>query len=474
MTDLWHSAAGDQRWDSPHATSHLLESTTADTMPVSKRILLIALGAVVLCAGIAAVVASRWISPSADVSEVGVVFPGTNERRWVDFVAGVKLAAKRLDLDVSTRREAHECLVELSPKPVLFRWYPDVGTGSIHRRVTGACTQSQPPVALVGAHNSVLTLAIAEALADCPDPDRAPVLLMTEATKDDLIDIHAERSFRFGFNNSHQAKTVVDRLVTYFADEGFAKAKVRAIIVDVVDDPFSVDLAHRYNKSLTQAFGPIAVAPPAEFAGRDPLDPDGPYWSLTTSTGRYEDPNPEEWDLARATIDRMAENPRNRWVLVLPVTTTPFRRFTHALEETLRTWSDPDVSKMVREHLVLLSGDSTNYHSFREVVGRTPAPFIFFDHVNPIDPSIVTDSDRSIPTRSLNREVAFTLLSALKRLGKDATPTTLAEELEHYVPPGATETMFQDGDRREGGGAIVVVPSGDFSSYEMILPPHWQ
>lgn len=426
-----------------------------------------------------------WGGPAPPCVEIAVVFPGTNDTNWVNFVEGVRLAAEEAGTSVETR-DLYECQVALDGFHVRFRWYPDVGIRNLQRRIHELCRRPQPPIAVVGANNSSLTWVLAEELAACGDAPRTPLLLMTTATADALIDVHRGRSFRFGFNNSFQARTVVGELRRHFDERVHAEsqAPIGALVVQVLDDPFSMDLARCFAEELQRQLAAELVRPPADVPMPTALTaPVGSkladVWSLTTSTGSFDSPNAEEERLARKLVAVMAGDPGRDWVLVAPIGTTPFRRFSYALHQAFNDPTAGASARKAKDRLTIVSGDSLSYSSFADrrasllLPDETPATTIFFTHANPVDPTVPAPQPRNIPTQALDREVARALLTVLRKLGSQATPTRLAEALHEYVAPGTDQPYFRDGERTAGGGAVCAIPKPGEQRFELHLPSAW-
>lgn len=417
-------------------------------------------------------------------TEIAVFFPGTNERDWYDFIQAVRLAAKEEKLPVSVDADSSSCTIGVKPTPVTFQWYPDVGVRALKRRVKALCDQAQPPLALVGTNNSSLTRAIAEQLAESTAPNR-PLLLMTNATADGLLVLNPGRSFRFGYRNSYQAEKVVERLQHFWQERQMPATKVNVLSVAVEDNPFAMDLAYRFEKELSGRFPANFAAPKYEqrpAQAEDPVVPRVPNnaFVLRTATGGFDDPNPDEWSLAARLVSEMANDPGNPWVLVLPVGTTPYRRIAYALSETFKNYPDAEKARQAQENLVILTGDSMNYYSFRDLQfnqllpQETPAPVIFFDHVNPLDPTVLPTAHSSIPLRGLYREVVRTLVDVLPRLGNQPEPTALAHSLKEYTSPGEKEPLFRNFERCRGGGAILAIPRPAEQRFDLQLPSSWE
>jgi hypothetical protein len=203
-------------------------------------------------------------------------------------------------------------------------------------------------------------------------------------------------------------------------------------------------------------------------------------WSLETSTGGFDVPTDEERKLAREIVRRMVEKPDKQWALVLPVGTTPYRRISFAVHNAFNDVSDKAAAEKARTNLVVLSGDSMDYHDFREAIinqllpEETPAPIIFFAHVNPLESTVSKAIDSNASARILDREVARALFAVLPKLGPDPSPSKLAEALTNYRAEGAETPFFQRRERRAGGGAIVAIPDPKNQRFDIRLPAAWQ
>ena len=448
-------------------------------MAISRRATGVAL-LLVLGMGIAAlgVFGGRLFSPQPAAVQVGVLFPGTDEDDWLQFVHGVELAARELGLPAEHRLADYECLVQLHQAPVLFRWYPEVGTGGLRRRVRQLCQSHRPPLALIGTNHSSLTSAVAHELACVEDKSLAPVLLIGYATADEIVNTYPERSFRFGFNNSHQARTVVQRLRGLYDERRLVETQVKPLIVQVRDDPFSMDLANRFACELRQAFGAEPIGPAEAMANDGQGHPDA--WSLETSTGSYGSANEEEKNLARKIVDKLIAEPDSEWALVLPFGIAQFRRFSSAMHEALLS-EDLSKTRTLRDHVVMLSGDSMSYYEFREAQsnGLAPAetlgPVLFFSHVNPIAPGKSGAPDRYTPIQRFYRDMVLAVLSSLPELGEEPQPAQLVQALARYHQADSKTPFFNEHhERRQGGGAVVAVPRPKEGRFELLLPRAWQ
>lgn len=441
--------------------------------------LLAAVGAAALVACVA--LHQLWWPPEPAAAEIGVFYPGSSGETWTDFVRGVELAAREEGASFEAAPDGQSCLVKTRAHAVRFRWYPEVGGRGIQRRIAEICRRRDPPLAIVGANNSALTLALAHELALCERPDQTPVLLMTTATADGLVDILPGRSFRFGASNARQAATLVERLKAFYRQRDLDPSNVSAVVFEVADDPFSIDLARDLAERVREELGASFLAPPRQFEGNLLGGPANTHaWSLSTSTGGFDEPTAEERRLAEAVVRELLGKPDRQWVLVLPIGATPFRRLSLAMTEALASAADRKAAQQVRKNIVVLSGDSMDYYDFLDaqrnqiLPGKTIGPVFFFAHTNPIDRSVASAPDPSIPQRGLARDVARAVLAALPSAEERPSPPALAAALARLTPPGETTAVFVGGERRTGGGAIVAIPEPGEGRFAIELPPAWR
>jgi hypothetical protein len=438
-----------------------------------RRLLIAAIGALVL-----ALVAHRfWFAGRPNDLEVSVFFPSTNLSAWPNFVRAVHLAAEERRLAVKEDGWRRAVTVATSPVPIRFQWRPAIGSYEMQRIARDACRQARPPIAVVGANNTAMTEALGEQIRESSRSDWIPLLLMTTATADELIDLVPERTFRFGFSNFHQANAVVRRLQELYAsgswDARSSDAPVIAVVLQVLDNPFSVDLAGDFENVLKQRLDARIAPPPPPFSPGD----GALRWSLKTAAGGRDQPTDEEARLAAAIADVFLSHPQSRPVLVLPIGGDLFRRILSALSQALErdprtpAWGDP------AKTLAVLSGDSLDYFDFAEgqrgrvPAAATPGVVVFFAHSNPLDPSLGPKPDMHYPSVGLNREVVRRLLDVLPSLGKGADPERLAEALAELSDNG--RPLFQGRERRCGGGAIVAAPNRESGRFEFSPPADW-
>jgi len=275
-------------------------------------------------------VGSRGPGPGAPgVAEVAVLFPDRAD--WLDFRRGVDACVRR---GLARRIGAADGSVTLetprSGRQVRFSWRGVTGVVGTRDEARALAERPDPPIAVVGSINTVLTAALADQLQTTPgrDPARTPLLLIPWATAvlvdrpgpgsgpSALLDLYPGRAFRFCPNNQREADLVVDALTRH---EGEA-TPCRVILVVDRRDPYSVDLAACFRRAIGR------VAPRAEIVERPvALDPTGPV----------DVPGPGERTLA-ASIWESASGPdkagRPTWV-ALPLQGQPTRRMLAALRE---------------------------------------------------------------------------------------------------------------------------------------------
>ena len=207
-----------------------------------------------------------WGRPSS-VVEVAVFFP--NQADWVDFRRGIQAC---LDRGLARRVEdTGDAMVVETPRQkrrIRFALHDVRGVQMTKEAVGRLVSRSPPPIALVGSSNTVLTVALAEALRDSAgdEAEKGPVLLVPWASSvlvdppepDDgpvpLLGIDPGRTFRFCPNNQGQADLVVRCLL----DQDPPPTPARAFILEDRHDAYSADLAECFQRSINR-MAPKAV-----------------------------------------------------------------------------------------------------------------------------------------------------------------------------------------------------------------------
>ena len=428
---------------------------------------------------------ARHLTKTTAPLEVGFVTPAGNaDRTWTEFLGAIRMAASEKKLKVEENPSDYSCKISTPTADVLVKLYPETGVRGLRRIVRElADRKSQTPIALIGASNSLMTGSLARAMSDKMSNIDGPLLLLTTSTADDLTTIYPQKTFRFGYCNSYQAKSVVQRLKQHYAEIMEDRPSVRVVSVCIEDDPFSVDLARKFEKELSAGLSAEFVDPPTEFqqtgsSKESKSDAQKPIvWSLPTATGNLDEPNDREKRLARAFVERMVHEPGKQWVLVIPTQFEPLRRLTFAIYGAMEEAGFVAEGKDFLRRLVIITGDAVTYSTFTESTGDamsatvTPCPMIFFSHANPVDPALPKGA-KQLPTNiAVNRLMLETIFSTI---GSAKKPSNLAENLRQFTSKGDNRPFFDHYERRSGGGAIVVIPRSESQSFQIQLPKQWQ
>jgi hypothetical protein len=461
------------------------------------RVLLWGVAAALVLTALSALAWHEWILQSRANEGVEVaVFLGNeaNELEWERFISAIKQEVKQnpklhWEEPKEGPKKRKECVVSLGDARVVFRWYPSDGRSELQENVRRVCQRDKPPLAIVGAENSFLTTAVVKTLVKEHDKRKehdkspnTPISLMTGATEDNLVDTYKGLSFRFSFRNSYQARMVLDRWKEKLVPQN---PQVRAVVVQVQDNPYSQDLAHQFSQELrARAIRGIS---------------EGKEFMLPTSPAGYAPPSNEEINLAKKIVRLIKEHQvalrastvgslgspfsqgpvlavsalfpqRTQWLLVLPLDTSGFRRLATALDREL------DSELQTRGQLTILTGDWLDYYTFtgdkedRLSPQETPAPVVFFAHDYPLGRD--NQPDVNVPLVTRYRRVVKTLLTGLSEL--PATKWT-ADDLAGALHN--TDLFDEDGNREEKndedrGGAIIATPEGD--TFDFDLPQKWK
>ena len=483
MTPLRHSAAaGTEKWSrTPEIWSGAVLAkgrTMAERRQPTLLTLIVAATLILLVVGLGTYAYRSAASPEG--VEVAVLFPSTDTSDWQDFVRAIHLAAEEKKLEVVDNDAAFTSTVQTAGVPVRFRWYPFIGSYRMQKIVRQLCQQKNPPIAIVGASNTSLTETVGAEIKASSKPDSAPLLLMTYATTDPLIDINPGRSFRFGFSNSHQARAVVERLRQLLGESKKVDQSHRpnVIIVQVLDNPFSIDLARHFEKELSAELSGTIIPPPAPFDHGADSGGMSAAWSLNTATTEHGDPTAEESALAAAIVSTFARDPSSPAILVLPVGSDAFVNIAGGIRNEVRRLEIASGGVNPIPLLTILTGDSLDYYEFAGVgkgpitARNTPARVLFFSHVNPVDQSIHHVPDEHCPTISLDREVARTLLEVIPTLGDSPTPSSLVtalNDIKHDKDP-----VFKNRERVLGGGVVIADPDQVHDRFQFIMPSVWK
>ena len=263
------------------------------------------------------------------VYEVAVFFPSQTD--WVGFRRGIQVCqdrglARRIDdtgdsMVVETTRQKRR---------IRFAFHDVRGVQVTKKAVDRLVSNSPPPIALVGSNNTVLTVALAEALRDSAEDEAedGPVLLVPwassvlvdspepEGLPVPLLGIDPGRTFRFCPNNQVQADLVVRCLL----EQDPPLTPARAFILVDRHDAYSADLAECFQRSIDRTDSKAEVIQ------------DRKTLAFSGMSHPFVPPTTAELELARKIWGRATATPNDQttWV-VLPVQGDPARRMIAAL-----------------------------------------------------------------------------------------------------------------------------------------------
>ena len=361
-----------------------------------------------------------------DEQEIAWLYPATNTAPWERFVFAVKDLAKGKgegedSLSYQIADQAFPPQSAVTPELVLsspeirgklvLRWYKLTGDQDTRYWTRLLLERHPPPLAIIGGNTSSGAIELAQCLREETDKrqlaDRAPLLLLTSATADDLpashpnefplTSVYAGRTFRFCFTNGQIANAVTDFL--QHRSELWPDMDP-VYMIHWRDDPYSRDLSRRFLEALHE---PAAVGATGDWARAasiaagtgPPLDLahwlHGPFrldtpasWGLPHSIGTFDRPNrlevAEASRLMRMKLEHAHE--QRQPLLILPGASGPARRFLVALRR-----ASPDEAK----RFVVATGDAIAFNTiFRDrniawPIQDLPFRLVLFCHRNPVD-----------------------------------------------------------------------------------------
>jgi hypothetical protein len=352
----------------------------------------------------------------ADAADVAVFYPGRND--WVEFRQGIAACVGPGRGRIVQEGDAMVVLeTPVHGRSLRFSWHRTRGLVETKDEVRRIARMSKP-VAVVGSTNTVLTVALAEALRDSSGTDRrGPVLLIPWATsvqvespepgagRLDLLEIWRGRTFRFCPNNRYEAELLVRCLSEH---EPEAKPARVFVVVDR-NDPYSKDLTACFR----EAIGASEVAPGVEIQSRcADLSTPSPGGLDEVPTAWERQQAKEIWEGAtRAPADRAT------WV-ILPLQGRPTWRMLTALRDLA-----PYTADTVGRRLRVLCGDGIGLETLTELAnGGLNFP------VWCVSSASIPVPDRSPPvansaTTQIQAEIVSALIQCLDR------PTGSAEDL---------------------------------------------
>ncbi|CAN5145183.1 hypothetical protein BH10PLA2_BH10PLA2_02740 [soil metagenome] len=376
----------------------------------------------------------RDVSPTAvplplgpDDQEIVWLYPATNTAAWERFVYAVK------DLGNGKGEEAEAlsfAIHDLAFPPqsavtpeislsipgragrLCIRWYKLTGDQDTRYWVQQLLDRQPPPLAIIGGSTSSAAIELAQCLADETNirqqSDRAPLLLLTTATADDLPDsqltqipltsVYPNRTFRFCFTNGQMAQAVTE----FLRQQPELWPDMDPVyMVHWRDDPYSRDLSRRFLEALRQ---PAAIGaagdwmraasvaagsgPPLDLAhwARGSFRLDTPAsWALPHSIGTFDRPNRlEVAEASRLMRMKLEQFPQQKQpLLIVPGASGPVRRFLVALRR-----ASPEEAR----RFVVATGDAIAFNTiFRDrniawPIQDLPFRLVLFCHRNPVDP----------------------------------------------------------------------------------------
>ncbi|MGE3806949.1 MAG: hypothetical protein AB7K24_19985 [Gemmataceae bacterium] len=457
----------------------------------------------------------RALPRPVPVGDQEVVFlnQATSTAAWERFVAALRSLHDDPDsgIEIVDEQQAFPSATTAVPEiavrqrgrtgRVWFRWYKLTGDIDTAQWVQALMGRQPAPLAIIGGSTSDRARDLARDLHSLGDQERAPLLLITTATADqvdldyevvDLMSVYPGRSFRFCFTNQQMAEAVIDFLWT----QPEVRPDVEPVyLVHWDDDPFSVDLKERFAAALSderfsgwlqqrrrlrhigREWSDLAAR--ALTAGVAPgLCPDmclaalaaqTPWWSVRVghSIGGYARPNRAESAGAAKVMEGVAMHPNQRRpLLILPAGTQPTRRFLHALFRL----SPDDAARFV-----VATGDFDFNTIYRDrmvawPIQDLPVDLVFFSHRNPVDPigfvpSLPDDAIPDLTSKSttntmdllLYRDIAETVIHAAYQEGRLLDRAdTLRKRLREARLPDGQPRFDESGNLRSGSGEFVV------------------
>lgn len=417
----------------------------------------------------------RPLPVPAGSHELAYLHTTINQTTWERFVAGMLRAPALmpgLTVDATaafsdTTAAVPEVVIGMTGRTdtLRVRWYKLSNERSTADWVRALAERNPPPLALVGGGSSDRAADLAAALKGQSGwKGPKPLLFITTATADavgdgefsqSLVNVYADRTFRFCFTNKQMAAAVTDfvwgrpdlRPGLLADDERGAlgggtitatrpAGRPHAFIPMWEDDPFSRDLHQQFQQSI----GPRAVHVTQ---------------SIAFSVGGFSSPNRDEGRAADAIQAEAALLEPQRSLLVLTTITQPARRLLRALTE-----ANPELAR----RLVAVTGDGIPVNAiyrdgeFAWPIHALPVPLVLFCHNDPLawddDPTVQEFPLR--PPSSTEDVLHFAaLVRVVARAAFDGpvTADAVAYRLRHGEPP-----FFDlDGNRLGGRGEYVCV-----------------
>lgn len=412
--------------------------------------------------------------------EIAWLHPATNIATWERFVAGLKeVTGVSIDDSAAFPNDSMKLpVIGLRKAGVAgtlwIRWYKLTGQRTIEHWVTDLCHRQPAPLAIVGGGNSERARDIAIQLNRLQNKQtsassKLPLFLITTATADkvqsqelgevDLMNIYAERSFRYCFTNKQMADAITEFVrETINKDQGLQITSSRISLISWHDDPFSEDLCDQFEELW-------------RIPNETRSDP--PVWlhRIAHSVGGLNQPNKLEVAAVTKLIKEASSESivlRSRELLVLPGGPAPARRFLRSLYRT-----DP----IERNFWVVAVGDAIDWNTlYRDrrltwSIEDVPFPLIAFMHRNPVEQHLsptrrfVPDSNTSIapnPTGTddllLYRDIGQSLFQGCFQNGQLVNdPDQLQQQLLEEKDKQGQRSFDEQGNRLGGGGEYITL-----------------
>jgi hypothetical protein len=439
---------------------------------------------------------ARVLAVPAGDQELAWLHTTTSTNAWERFVFGMvraQMDVPGLEVDDSgafrdSSTDVPELALSMAGRPgrVLIRWYKLRSDAGVAEWVNALASRRPAPVGIIGGGSTDRAVELALALDARTEwrGDR-PALLITTATADRvapqdnplgapplLVDLYANRSFRFCFTNRQMADAVLDfiarnpelkpQLFTDAARAGvlsgmyFARPvgnwKPNVFSVQWNDDPYSTDLHEQFKESLLDRSNPNPFDEPTfDFA----------RWDIPFSIGGFNKANSYESRTAESIARQILEMPSQRSLLILPAVTQPARRLLNAIVEAYSG---------ARRRLVVVTGDGIPVNAmlrdgeFAWPMAQLGVPVVFFTHANPVgwdaDPRKAPAGYALAPPNSTEEAAHFREMGRIVALAcfpPGAPPANRGNALVENLRSLKPAFFDGKGERLGGSGEHVVV-----------------
>jgi hypothetical protein len=317
---------------------------------------------------------------------------------------------------------------------IRFTWQDARGEGETATETRRLLRSDHPPVAIVGASDTVLTSALAEELrrdASLANHAQKPLLLVPWATSTTLLDTYPGRTFRFGSNNRRSAELLVESRFASLARGSTARV---FILIDR-RDPYSIDLARCFRASVEQQSSSTQIQERTDalaFASRSRL------------SGSVAAPSAEEQEFARTLWTEAMNHPDQEIILFLPLQNDPIRRIFAALNGAA-----PARAEARRSRLSVICGDSVGQTTLESYVHALAFPVWCLSTVSNLSAETTRDLADDV-------QILGELVSALLTALDEPEPPTVAGLNERL-----RSLRLNPDDRAAFGRPLSFLPGGE-------------